>query len=199
MKRATKKMCILLGCLGMAFGVVGCGGSSQSENTKQQETTKIGKNKGQDSVISFLGKDMEGNKVNSADVFANHKITMVNVWATYCQPCIQELPDLEELNKELEADGMQVIGILSDVVDMEGNYSQENWDLGKGILKEKGATYTNVMCDISSFQEQISIDAVPTTFFVDENGTIVGQLQVGSVSKEDYKKLAEEALQEAES
>ena len=198
MKKQMKKMCVVLGCLCMAFGVTGCGETTDTTATGQQYGTKKSEDDKQESIISFSGKDMEGNEVDSADVFAGHKITMVNVWATYCNPCIQELPDLEELNKEIESDGMQVIGLVSDVVYSDGNYNEDNWKLGQDILKEKGVTYTNIMCDISSFQEQISIDAVPTTFFVDENGKIVGQLQIGSVSKEEYKNLAEEALQEAE-
>ena len=198
MKKTIKKICVLLGCLSMAFEVTGCGDSAKTNEVGQQQVTETDENNKQESVISFSGKDMEGKEVNSADIFAGHKITMVNVWATFCNPCIQELPDLEQLNKEIEADGMQVIGLVSDVVYSDGNYNEDNWKLGETILKEKGVTYTNIMCDVSAFQDQIRIDAVPTTFFVDENGKMVGQTQIGSVSKEDYKKLAQEALQEAE-
>lgn len=186
-------MCIVFGCCCMVLGAIGCGNDIEPTNDKQQDTTKNDKSIDQ---VLFSGRDIEGNEVSSADIFADYKLTMVNVWATYCQPCIKELPDLEQLDKELEAEGMQVIGILSDVVDTEGNYSQENWDLGKNILTEKEVSYPTILCDVSSFQNQVAVDAVPTTFFVDKNGKVVGQIQVGSVEKEEYKKMAEEALQE---
>ena len=131
---------------------------------------------------------------HSTTVFSKSKLTMVNVWATFCQPCIQELPDLEELNNEWKSQGIQIAGLLSDVTYGDGTYDQTNWDLGKSIIKEKGVTYTNIMCDVTSFQDKISVDAVPTTFFVDQNGKMVGKVQIGSVSKEEYKALAEEAL-----
>lgn len=201
MNRQIKKMGILLGCFCMAFSITGCGKSTGNNEVEQQEVTQQDENIAKEETqqgegVSFSGKDIEGNEVNATDLFKNHKITMVNVWATYCQPCIQELPDLEELSKELESEEIQIIGIVSDVVDRNGDYYQENWELGKRILEEKGVTYPNVMCDISSFQNQIMIDAVPTTFFVDENGKVVGQIQIGSVSKEIYSALAKEALQE---
>lgn len=198
MNKPMKKMCVLLGCLSMALGVAGCSGNMQSGEAGQQERTEKNENNKQEKVVSFSGKDMKGNEVNATDIFARHKLTMVNVWATYCSPCIKELPDLEKLNKEIEADGVQVIGILSDVVYSDENYNEDNWKLGEDILKEKGVTYPTIMCDVSSFQEQIRIDAVPTTFFVDENGKLVGQIQVGSVAKEEYKKMLEDALQEME-
>ena len=190
-------MCVYLLCLSMALGAAGCGTDKKAEETGKQEVTEQN-NDNMENRVTFLGKDMEGNEVNSAELFAGHKITMVNVWATFCSPCIRELPDLEELNREIEADGMQVVGILSDAGYMDGNYDESILELGKNILEEKGVHYTNVMCDISSFQEQVVIDAVPTTFFVDEQGNIVGQIQVGTVSKEEYKTLAKQALEEAQ-
>ena len=197
MNKKLKKMCVYLLCISMAFGAVGCGTDKKAEETGKQEATEQNNDNMENKVI-FSGKDMEGNEVNSEDIFAGHKITMVNVWATFCSPCIRELPDLEELNGEIEADGMQVVGILSDVGYMDGNYDESILELGKNILEEKGVNYTNVMCDISDFQDQVMIDAVPTTFFVDEQGSIVGQIQVGTVSKEEYKTLAKQALEEAQ-
>lgn len=194
MKKQMKKMCVLLGCC-MTVVLMACGNDIGSKETNQQNVTENNKNENTTDGVSFSGKDIEGKEISSKDLFTGHKLTMVNVWATYCQPCIKELPDLEQLNKEMEAEGIQIIGILSDVVDVEGNYSQENWELGKNILKEKGVTYPTVLCDISSFQKQVAIDAVPTTFFVDENGKVIGEIQIGSVEKAEYKKLAEDALQ----
>ena len=83
----------------MAFEVTGCGDSAKTNEVGQQQVTETDENNKQESVISFSGKDIEGNEVNATDLFKNHKITMVNVWATYCQPCIQELPDFHTLHQ----------------------------------------------------------------------------------------------------
>ena len=49
--------------------------------------------------ITFEGKNLEGNVV-SQDIFSQSRLTMVNVWATYCNPCLNEMPGLGELAAE---------------------------------------------------------------------------------------------------
>lgn len=49
--------------------------------------------------IRFEGTDLRGNTVSS-DIFSRFKLTMINVWATYCNPCLREMPDLGELAAE---------------------------------------------------------------------------------------------------
>lgn len=194
----TKKMKKVVTCMllaGMLASVSGCGDNVSEKNTKKTEQTskqKDGKS------ISFQGKEIEGKEVDSASIFKQHKVTMINVWATYCQPCIKEMPDLEKLSQTLKEKDIQIIGILSDVVDSSGKYDQTNWDLGKQIVKETGITYPTILCDTTAFTDKIALDAVPTTFFVDADGKIIGKTQVGSVSNDEYEKLALEALKLAE-
>ena len=64
--------------------------------------------------ITFEGTDLEGNTI-SQDIFTQSKLTMVNVWATYCNPCLSEMPGLGELAAEYDAEEFQIIGIVSDV------------------------------------------------------------------------------------
>ena len=64
--------------------------------------------------IKFSAKDIDGKNV-SEKVFADSKITMVNVWGTFCGPCIREMPDLGVLNKKY-GDDFQIVGIVIDTV-----------------------------------------------------------------------------------
>lgn len=66
---------------------------------------------------SFTGKDLDGNDVNSSDLFSGNTVTVVNFWFTSCKPCVSELADLEALNKELAAKGGGVVGINSFTLD----------------------------------------------------------------------------------
>lgn len=45
-------------------------------------------------VISFETDDLDGNAVKSEELFSQNKITMINIWGTYCGPCIEEMPEL---------------------------------------------------------------------------------------------------------
>lgn len=61
-------------------------------------------------VISFETTDLDGNVVRSADVFKGHRLTMVNVWGTFCGPCIGEMPELEKLNYRLKQKDCAIVG-----------------------------------------------------------------------------------------
>ena len=139
-------------------------------------------------VLDFETTDLDGNAVSSKEVFANNKYTMVNIWASWCGPCIKELPELEELNKEFEAKGCGIIGLLTDGTDPTGLSD------AKEIIADTGVTYMNVI-DNAEIANMLQITGVPTTIFVDENGKIVGRTIVGA-NPEAYKKVMEELLGE---
>ena len=67
--------------------------------------------------IQFTTKDFNGNTANSADIFARKKVTMVNLWGSFCGFCIGELAELNRLNQEYLPKGAQVIGIVYDFSD----------------------------------------------------------------------------------
>ena len=93
-----------------------------------------GYSNGDDSVgkiVSFETKDLNGNPVNSADLLRDKKVTMINFWATWCPHCVEELPELQELSKELEAQGCQMIGVCED--------ADDSGDDARQILSENGA------------------------------------------------------------
>ena len=140
------------------------------------ETEKVSKNK-----LEFTTKTLEGSEVDSS-LLGSSKITMVNVWGTFCNPCIDEMPDIQSLYEEVLGDGVNIIGIVSDTPD------KDNEELAKKILSEKGVKYTNIIPDETIMNNITNnISAVPTTFFVDSEGNIIGDLVVGSRSKEQYK------------
>ena len=61
-------------------------------------------------TISFQTKDLDGNPVNSADLFSANRITMLNMWETSCPHCIKELPDLAQIHERLQSMGCGIVG-----------------------------------------------------------------------------------------
>ena len=49
--------------------------------------------------ITFTATDLKGAAVTS-EIFSKNKVTMLNIWGTFCGPCIREMPDLAKLNEE---------------------------------------------------------------------------------------------------
>jgi thiol-disulfide isomerase/thioredoxin len=148
------------------------------------------------SVIgAFSTVDLQGNAVDS-NVFANKKLTLVNVWATFCPPCVGEIPELAKLDQEI--DGFQVLGILADA-GSKGAIDTKNLELGKKILSDSGAVYTSILPDdILDETLMNAVYAVPTSFFVDQNGQKVGEDIMGALSYDDWKAQINEALSQIE-
>jgi thiol-disulfide isomerase/thioredoxin len=62
--------------------------------------------------LRFETTDLDGNPVRSVELFAQHKVTMLNVWATWCGPCKGELQELGEINRRVQdQDGNPVQGV----------------------------------------------------------------------------------------
>lgn len=139
------------------------------------------------SVLDINLTDMDGNPVTIKDLCAGHKVTMINCWGTWCGYCVAELPDLEELNKEFEAQDCQIVGIC------ENGWKEGKKELAQKQLKEAGVTFTNVL-GYEGFSEDLSISGYPTSFFVDSEGRVLTSHPVSDASIEKYKAALKEAL-----
>lgn len=129
-------------------------------------------------------------EIFNQDDLAKYDITMVNIWGTFCGPCIKELPELGELAKEVP-NNVNVIGLCTDYIGNE--------DYAKKLLSDSGAEYTNIILS-PEIQKSLTknIQYVPTTVFLDSKGNIIGRVKVGAPAgdvKEAYLKLINEALE----
>ena len=163
-------------------------GSKTEKNTgNSSEEQEIGENGFPVNMPQFTTKDMDGNKVTN-DIFADYDRTVVNFWATYCNPCIDELPELAEWKKELP-NNVNLIGLLVDV-DEKGS---DQYKLAEKIIKETGADYQHLIAT-EEFDDLISdLVGVPTTFFVDSTGKIIGEPFAGA-DVDAYKQTVEDYL-----
>ena len=134
---------------------------------------------------SFKGKDLDGNDVSSDELFSKNKVTVMNFWFTTCKPCVGELGDLENLNKELAEKGGQVVGVNSFTLD--GN-KDEIAD-AKDVLNKKGVTYKNIWFKSDSMAGKFTSNlfSFPTTYVIDQNGNIVGEPIVGAISSAEQR------------
>lgn len=99
------------------------------ENSSAKESTPT-------KIPVFSLKDMQGNTVTEA-IFRKNKLTLVNVWATTCSPCMDEMPDLENLSQDYSDKDIGFLGFAAD-----GNDAAPQ---AKKSLQELGITYTNLL------------------------------------------------------
>ncbi|RDU24609.1 TlpA family protein disulfide reductase [Anaerosacchariphilus polymeriproducens] len=136
---------------------------------------------------TFSTKDLNGKAVDNS-IFSGHKLTMINIWATFCRPCIKELPDLQKMSENMP-EGTQLLSIVGDADD------DKLLKLAQQILKDKGVSYTNIIPDkpLKQYLDKNMV-AYPTTLFVDSSGKIVGEPIIGERDMSVYKEILNERL-----
>jgi len=143
---------------------------------------------------AFVTTDLTGEPVNES-VFAGHKLTMVNIWATFCNPCIGEMPELAQLRTEY-GDGFQVIGIVVDAADRNGNILPERKTEAAAIVEAAGADYLHLLPSRSLNGAYLNgVQSVPETVFVDESGNRIGVSYYGARNKVEWKTIIDAMLE----
>ncbi|MBQ9642516.1 MAG: TlpA family protein disulfide reductase [Lachnospiraceae bacterium] len=155
-------------------------------------TPKVWKGGEEGTVLSFETIDTNGNPVDSKALFAQNKVTMINIWGTTCGPCIGELPELEKMNKEFNQKGGAIVGLVNDVWVNNSKYLGEARD----ILSDTGVTYTN-LCAWEGYNDVLPVVGTPTTYFVDSQGKLIGDPILGA-DPAKYVERMEEYLSQAE-
>ena len=145
-------------------------------------------------TFKFKLKDLDGNELTES-IFKNNKVTMVNIWATYCGYCIDEMPYIQELADEYKDKGFGVIGIAGDVYS-NGQVDAKLLDKAKKIVKDAKVKYPSIIPDDNFKYDGVLqyLIGYPTTFFVDSEGNIVGDAIIGSLTKDEFKKVIEDTL-----
>nr|WP_302465672.1 TlpA disulfide reductase family protein [uncultured Blautia sp.] len=146
------------------------------------------------SVGKFETTGIDG-KTYTEKVFSDYDLTLVNVFTTWCSPCVKEIPELQELYKEMKDKGVGVAGVVLDTTDEKGNQDEEAVKKA-GILQEKTkAEYPFLMPDTTMMNGRLQgISAFPETFFVDKDGNIVGDTYTGSHTLDEWKEIVEKEL-----
>lgn len=143
-------------------------------------------------VLEFEASTITGETVTD-DCFGESRLTMLNIWATYCNPCLSEMPDLGAIAAAYDPAEFQMYGIISDVTaESEDAVIQEAMDL----IEQTGAAYSHLLLNESLYINLVgAASAVPTTFFVNQKGEVLGYV-VGARSKEVWEEVINELLEQ---
>ena len=137
---------------------------------------------------TFSALDIYGNAVDNS-IFADHDLTMMNIWGTFCGPCIMEMPDLGEMALAMPA-GTQLVGLVGDAL------NAENIELAQSIAESTGATYLHIVPNKVLYDYlNDNITAYPTTVFIDSHGYMVGEPAIGAMSRDRYEAELNKRLQ----
>lgn len=172
----------------------GCQNHSSSDlvpsSSENESTTATNKN----TIGSFTTIDVFENTYTDA-IFADYELTLVNVCATWCGPCVKELPHLETIYQEMKDEGVNVIAFVLDTTLANGDPWKPYVSKAKTLATKSGVTFPFLVPDKTFLNGRLKeFEALPTTIFVDQKGNIVGLTYVGSRNYDQWKAIVEKEL-----
>lgn len=169
---------ILLGMSMLALLAVGCNTGVKEQSSNDSISNKSNTEEVQEAKlvekannINASFKNINGETVSLQDL--KGKVVVMNFWATWCPPCIAEMPSLQKLHEELKAE--------KDIVFMAIEVDQDIDKAAKFMAKNK---YTLPLYTVDAeLPEELMSNSIPMTVIFAKNGDIIGK-QVGMM---DFK------------
>lgn len=191
MKRAITLFLTLV----MVLSLAACGNKpendsvSASDDTSRSQPPETDKTEFEPVPLGdFSAQDFDGNTVTK-DIFADHDLTMVNLWTTTCGYCIEEMPVLNDLRKEFQDKGVRfnIISVCMDIGSTE-EINDANLKKAKEIIEKAGVEYPNLIPDSVLLEGRLNgIQTFPESFFVDSEGNVVSEPYVGAMPKNHWR------------
>ncbi|MGZ6255638.1 MAG: TlpA family protein disulfide reductase [Candidatus Limnocylindria bacterium] len=128
-----------------------------------------------DPAPAFVLADLDGHPLRLVDL--RGRPVIVNFWASWCGPCVDEFPLLSSAAAAHEADRLAIVGIVF----------QDRSEAARAFLARIGATWPAAMDPGNGVATRFGIVAPPDTFFIDRNGKVVGR-QIGQLSATDLER-----------
>lgn len=113
-------------------------------------------------------------KVPLNEIIQNNEVTVVNFFASWCEPCKRETPELNEYAMDTADSDVQIVGINIDDSVKNRDEFLETYDVQYPVFE---------LTDEAGMTEEFKISLMPTTFFIDSNGEVV-RAYIGEIGPE---------------
>jgi peroxiredoxin len=131
----------------------------------------------------FALKDANGKVVHLADY--QGKVVLLDFWATWCGPCVVEIPWFQEFQRKYKDRGFEVLGVSMD---------DDGWKAINPFVEKRKINYRVVLGDDKTGDQYGGLEALPTTFVIDRSGRIAS-VHVGLANKKDFEDAIKELLE----
>jgi peroxiredoxin len=156
----------------LAFAVIG---AAMWAKTPDTGLSNLGK------APEFSLETLDGKQVSLASL--KGKVVVVDFWATWCPPCVAEIPGFQELQAKYAEKGVVFVGVSLD----------RRAEPVKEFLARNKVTYAVGVGDASHVDAFGGFDAIPTTFLIDRDGNIRHR-KTGGMERDAYEKLLKQLL-----
>jgi thiol-disulfide isomerase/thioredoxin len=153
---------------------------SPNDPTQLQGRDVTGEAVSADVFDRFDGGELTGTGGSLAD-YAGRPL-VVNFFASWCTPCIKEMPAFEDVHQQ-----------LGDAVAFVGINTGEQLESGTRIIRQTGVTYDVLRDPTGALTQRYDVLNMPTTLFVDRDGTIV-RAHTGELSESELQQIVRDDL-----
>lgn len=140
-----------------------------STNTAGQDTTKL------PDAPDFTLKKMDGDSFTLSE--HEGQVIVLNIWATWCPPCREEIPDFINLQKQLRDKGILFAGVSVD---------RKGWEAVRPFVKKYGINYPIMVDNGTVLRQYGPLRGIPTTFIINKKGK-VEYATIGMLNKKALK------------
>ena len=171
---------LFTGSLVLALAAGGCGGDAREPGSSPAPSVEI-------ADLTGLDQALAARRGNAC---------LLNFWATWCPPCVAELPDLVDVVRENEARGARVLGVSFDLMipDVE---REEGLELVRGFLAERDLALPTVVFDDADYEainERFDLPgSIPVTLAFDREGRLVDRHE-GEADRARFAEMMRKAL-----
>jgi peroxiredoxin len=166
-----KQMCIvqrivrLLPLVGLVALLVGCAAA-----TNQPATPAVGT-----AAPDFALPTLEGGTVRLSEL--QGRVVIVNFWASWCPPCVNETPRLVRWHEQYQADGLAVVGV--------DTLYQDSRDAVAAFAQERQVRYPVLLDDVGDISRQWQARQLPRSYVIDRDG-VVRFVRIGELTERDF-------------
>lgn len=126
----------------------------------------------------FAARDMQGRPVALHDL--RGQVVLLNIWATWCLPCREEMPSLQRLHQRLGARGLRIVAVSVDAAPGQVSPGGERGGDVAAFVRQYGLTFTVWLNPSGEVQQIYRTTGVPESFLIDRDGNIVKKVLGGT-------------------
>lgn len=154
----------------LSFTIGSCDTSSnrpRKEYQGREDNPGLTEDRGDNmAALDFNLNDIDGNNVNFMSEVSKNKLTILDFWASWCRPCMDEMPNMINIYNKYSDKGLGIVGVSLDE-------REQDW---KGTIKSKGLKWLQ-LSDLQGWESPVAkkygVQSIPHIIVIDQKGNII--------------------------